>query len=40
MDMVRNRGSQGMDRCPLTGAQNEDPDFILASRRKVPAWRT
>jgi hypothetical protein len=24
----------------VTGAWNEDTDFILASRRKVPAWRT
>jgi hypothetical protein len=24
----------------VTGMQNKDPDFIPASRRKVPAWRT
>jgi hypothetical protein len=24
----------------VTGTWNEDPDFIPASRRKVPAWRT
>jgi hypothetical protein len=24
----------------VTGTQNEDPNFIPASRKKVPAWRT